>query len=134
MTVNIPSTVKGYTARLAAEITVLAARTDTFSQQRLKQQQEALVATLMAEGRLSPASILATVPYNAAKLPAALASAITYATTTAAGTGMPAAAAAATLSQLQAQAVHELMAAPGSGMSAATILSTMSYVGGAGAN
>jgi hypothetical protein len=131
MTVNIPATERTGAAALAAQITTLSSRTDSQSQQLLNQQQQALVNSLIAQGKLNAASILSTVAFRGT-LPilaqiAALQADVSAWTTT--NPQLATTVSNTTLPQLQAQAVSELMAS--GQMSAATVLSTMSYVGAA---
>lgn len=115
-------------ALLQAEITALAARTDTFSQNLLKQRQEHLVSTLLAEGKLNAALILSTVPFNPSKNPQAAAIAKYTALVASYGGSAPAVAAAQSLDQAQQKAVAEMFES--GALPAAAVLSTMTYIGG----
>jgi hypothetical protein len=127
MTVQVPSNEKTGAAVIAAEIVVLSSRTDTYSVQKLGQRQVDLVSSLLGGQRLSAASILSTIPYNASKLPATIAAQI--ANLTVAANGTPAAQGAASqLVAVQNQAILELMS--NGAIPAASILSTMTYLGG----
>jgi hypothetical protein len=133
MTVVVPNTEKSGALALQAQITTVSARTDSQSQQLTNQLQQSLVNTLIAQGKLSAAAILSTVAFRGtlpvlAQITAAQADVTAWTTanvnqqlaTTTTNTTIPA---------LQAQAVIELMAS--GQMSAATVLSTMTYSGGA---
>jgi ATP-dependent Clp protease ATP-binding subunit ClpA len=130
LTVSVPATHKSGALQIQTEITSLTNGPQNAStQQLLKLRQEHLVLSLLDEQRLDAGSILSTIAYNTAKLPADLKSKITYLTSAAAGVGMPAVDAAAELVSAQRQAVIELMA--NQAISAASILSTMTFIGGA---
>jgi len=128
MTVTVPSTDRTGAYQLQQQVTTLAALTDPSSQQLLGQRQIDLVNTLMAQGKLSAASILSQISYSSTNPIIAQITALNTLISSY-GAGMPASDAAVTLGQLQVQLVQELMAS--AQMTAASILSNMTYVGGA---
>jgi hypothetical protein len=130
MTVTVPAGEKTGAYQLQAQITTLAALTDPGSQQLVIQKQCELVLSLIDQHKLDAGTILSTVPYTSSN---PLIAQITALQTlqTSYGAGMPAGDAAVTVIQLQRQLVTELLSTPGSGMTAALVLSTMSYIGGA---
>jgi hypothetical protein len=136
MTVTVPATEKTGAAAKAAQITALQAVPTTaahyqYSQQLLLQTQIELINALVAQGRLNAASILSTVSYRGTlpiltQISALQTQAANWASTNpvASGTLLN-----VTIPALQAQAVSELLAS--GQLNAGTVLSTMSYVGGA---
>lgn len=125
MTVTVPTNDKSNALKLQSEITTLGARSDSFSQQLLAQRQVDLVNTLLDQGKLNAATILAG--YTGSRNPLA-AQIANYQSIVNGGTGA-AAAARGVLAQLQSQAVAELMA--NGALTAATILANQSYIGAA---
>jgi len=129
MTVTVPVLEKTGAAALQAQITTLAARSDTASQQLLNQRQIDLVNTLMAQQKLNASAILSTVTYSGT-LPVLSQITATQAKAAALASSSPAISNELyknTIPQLQVQAVQELMAS--GQMPASVILATMSYVG-----
>ena len=131
MTVTVPSLAHGNSVALAAEVAALSARTDAASQNRCKQQQEALVFTLLSEHKLAAATILNTVTINAKTHPLWAQRTTLQALVISYGATMPGTAAGVTLDQVERQLVAELMAS--GQVTGATILAhpSLSYIGAA---
>jgi hypothetical protein len=134
MTVVVPLTEKTGLVAKAAEITALTAVPSTspaatFAAQRLNQVQIEEVNALLDQRKLTAVSIISTIPV--ANKSNALYAKIAAQNTliTAYGATAPAGAANQVLDQLQRQLVQEEMIS--GARTAASILSTMSYVGGA---
>jgi len=126
MTVSFAYGDPSQAAALNAEITLLAARTDTYSQNLLNQRQQELVQVLLAQNNLVAASILSTCSYVTNNpLVAAITALQTLATSY--GQTPPGYAANETVDQKQRQLVTELMAS--GQLPASTILSTMTNTG-----
>ena len=128
MTVTVPSTDRTGAYQLQQQITTLAALTDPSSQQLLGQRQIDLVNSLLSDNKLIASSILSQISYNSSNpliaQIAAMQTLVTNAGATSVGNDYN-----VTLGQLQVQLVQELMAS--AQMTAASILSNMTYVGGA---
>jgi len=128
MTVTVPSTDKTGAYQLQQQVTTLAALTDPSSQQLLGQRQIDLVNSLLSDNKLIASSILSQISYNSSNpliaQIAAMQTLVNNAGATSVGNDY-----SVTLGQLQLQLVQELMAS--AQMTAASILSNMTYVGGA---
>ena len=128
MTVTVPSTDKTGAYQLQQQVTTLAALTDPSSQQLLGQRQIDLVNSLLSDNKLIASSILSQISYNSSNpliaQIAAMQTLVNNAGATSVGNDYT-----VRLGQLQLQLVQELMAS--AQMTAASILSNMTYVGGA---
>jgi len=128
MTATVPSTDRTGAYQLQQQITTLAALTDPSSQQLLGQRQIDLVNSLLSDNKLIASSILSQISYNSSNpliaQIAAMQTLVNNAGATSVGNDY-----SVTLGQLQLQLVQELMAS--AQMTAASILSNMTYVGGA---
>lgn len=135
MTVTIPAQDRTGAYQKQAEITTLAAVATTAphyqqAQQRLLQSRNELVNTLVAQGKLSAATLLSTTSvFNSGKVPANSALPILGTIAAYSVANDPSGAKAAQLAAYRQQAVSELLA--NGLMSAALVLSTQSYGGGA---
>lgn len=130
MTVVVPILEKTGAYQLQQQIAGLSSKNDPTGQ-LTNQRQIDLVNTLMAQGKLQAASILSTISYKST-LPILTQLSTAQTNATAWVTKNPAQAAWLNnnvIPSLQVQAVQELMAS--GAMPAASILSTMSYIGAA---
>ena len=134
MTVIVPvGPNNGNMVALQSKITALSARTDAQSQQEVNKAQVDLVSSLIDAKALIPATILSSVTYT---VPPGnlIAGQITVLNALIAAAGTPPAMVPglqAKLADLQSQLVLDLIAQPRSGVTAAALLASQTYQGGA---
>ena len=134
MAITVPSVDKSGAYQKQATITTLSAVASTSpgynqAQQALLQAQQELVRILLDNRNITPANVLSQVSYPSAKVPSALSSALTTWTTIVNTGGGAAVTAATKVDETQRAIVEELLV--GVGGFAASVLSTMTYAGGA---
>jgi hypothetical protein len=127
MTVNVPQTHKSGTYEKQQQIAAVGARPDYQSVQHKNQLETELVLSLLDEGKLQAAHVIANVAFKGAN-PQATAIAKWTALVASYGATGPGNAASLELDKAQRQAVSEMMAS--GQMTAASVLSSESYSGG----